>query len=72
MNMPKQPTPFQDALDKIPANQVFIEGGASQTDGAGIHGSIEHGKGGTSFGAVGGISEKKGWRIAGFFKHIWK
>lgn len=65
-------TPLADALKNIPQNELNIDGGIGKTDGAGLHGSLERDLGNTSFGIEGGVTQRKGWSIAGFFKKVWK
>lgn len=66
-------TPLADAIKH---NEVRIEGGVSKQDGGEIHGTFEHDierkKGTLSFGADGGIGEKKGGFIKGFLKWVWR
>jgi hypothetical protein len=54
----------------MPTNAVVIEGGASSETGAEIHGSFEREKGNIAVGVQGGISQKKGWGVSGFFKWV--
>lgn len=64
-------TPLRDALDDIAKNQILIEGGASKGKGAELHGSLEREKGRLTVGVDAGISQKKSWSAAGFFKWVW-
>lgn len=63
-------TPIADALKKIPQNELEIEGGASQHDGAGVHVTFERAnvKGDLAGGVAGGISQREGWSVMGFFR----
>lgn len=60
----------------MPHNEVTVEGGASSEGGAEIHGSFERDKttahGDISGGVQGGISQKQGWTVGGFFKWMFK
>lgn len=56
----------------MPKNTVVVEGGASSDGGAEIHGSIEREKGNVAGGVQGGISQKQGWSVGGFFRWMWK
>jgi len=69
-------TPLQDAIDKIPTNELLIEGGRTEAEGARAEGSISRNlnreNGTLSFGADASVSQNKGWGIVGFIKRIWK
>lgn len=65
-------TPLADALRDAPHNELLVEAGASQKDGAGASITLEREKGGVSGGIVGSVSKGKGWGIAAFFRKVWK
>lgn len=58
----------------IPRNTVLVEGGADTRTGAEVHGSFErethtrHGD--VAIGVEGGISQRQGGRVSGFFKWV--
>jgi hypothetical protein len=60
----------------MPTNELTIGGGASTETGAEIHGSFERDlhttHGDLSAGVEGGISQKQGWSVGGFFKWMFK
>lgn len=60
-----------DSIKEAAHNEVLVEAGATKDEGAGIKGIIEREKGSISYGAEGGISQKKGWSVKGFFKKVW-
>lgn len=60
--------PLEAALEKIPKNELRLEGSASQADGAAVQGSYERERGRSSYGVEGGISQRKGWGVAGFWR----
>lgn len=67
-----------DATEGIifPKNTAIVEGSVSKAQGAEIHGSLEHSiehKTGTeTIGVAGGVSQKQGGYISGFWKWMWK
>lgn len=71
-----------DALEQadegiiFPKNTAIVQGSVSKDKGAEIHGSLEHSiekkKGTETIGVAGGVTQKQGGWVSGFFKWVWK
>lgn len=64
-------TPLGDAVKRIPHNELELEAGATEKDGAEARARFERDFGERSVGAEGELSQKSGWRVMGFYRRIW-
>ncbi len=69
-------TPLADALRDVPKNELLIQAGATQAEGAAASVTLEREKelknGSISGGLVAGASQRRGWGIGAFIKRVWR
>lgn len=65
-------TPFQDALEALPKNEIKLEGVVSSKTGGELALTLERERENLAGGFMGSISQRQGWKAAGFIKWMWK